>query len=467
MTRFRMGFIMKGKCKCKVSVGVIMELREVKRGQNVICQVDKGSIADKKNIQIGDVLLSVNGQEINDIIEYKYMISDENITIAIQKLDGQIEQIRIKKEYDQNLGLYFNNPLIDEAKSCKNKCMFCFIDQLPKGMRETLYFKDDDSRLSFLQGNFITLTNMSDEDIERVIKYRISPINISVHTTNPELRVRMLKNPRAGKLYEIMKRFAEARIEMNCQIVLIPGVNDGQELERTVRELYELSPSVSSVAAVPVGLTKHRAHLPHLDIYDQQSSLKVIEDVRKMQQLYREKCESRFIFLSDEFYLVAGEPLPEYDDYEDFPQIENGVGLMRTLFDEVEYQLGEIEEKTSAEQSFYMVTGTLAKNSIEYLADIIKEKIEVDLEVHAVKNEFFGETITVAGLLTGQDIVNHLLEFPRKDAIIIPRAMLRSEDIVFLDNLTIYDLEEKLGMQVYIVENDGVNLLDLILEPKN
>lgn len=441
-----------------------MELREVRRGQNVICQVDAGSIAEKKGIEVGDILLSINGQEIQDIIEYKYMISDESIKVSIEKKNGELKDIRIIKEYDDNLGLYFNNPLIDEAKSCKNKCMFCFIDQLPKGMRETLYFKDDDSRLSFLQGNFITLTNMSDEDIDRVIKYRISPINISVHTTNPELRVKMLKNPNASKLYDIMKRFHEARIEMNCQIVLIPGVNDGEYFKETINDLYKLYPSVSSVAAVPVGLTKHREHLPQLDIFDKEKSLAVINSVRTMESEYLEKCESRFIFLSDEFYLVAGEPLPEYDAYEDFPQIENGVGLMRTLFDEVEYQLEEMDKTEKVEKSFYMVTGTLAKDSIEYIAGIVKEKIEVDLDVVAVNNDFFGETITVAGLLTGQDIVDRVLELDKKDAIIIPRAMLRCDDVVFLDNLTIYDIEEKLNMKLYIVENDGTNLIDILLD---
>lgn len=440
-----------------------MELREVRRGQNVICQVDAGSIAEKKGIEVGDILLAINGQEIQDIIEYKYMISDESIKVSIEKQNGELKDIRIIKEYDDNLGLYFNNPLIDEAKSCKNKCMFCFIDQLPKGMRETLYFKDDDSRLSFLQGNFITLTNMSDEDIDRVIKYRISPINISVHTTNPELRVKMLKNPNASKLYDIMKRFHEARIEMNCQIVLIPGVNDGEYFKETINDLYNLYPSVSSVAAVPVGLTKHREHLPHLDIFDKEKSLEIINSVRTMESEYLKKCESRFIFLSDEFYLVAEEPLPEYDAYEDFPQIENGVGLMRTLFDEVEYRTEEINENIKIEKSFYMVTGTLAKDSIEYIASIVKEKIDVDLEVVAVKNTFFGETITVAGLLTGQDIVDRVLELDRKDAIIIPRAMLRCDDVVFLDNLTVYDIEEKLNMKLYIVENDGANLIDILL----
>lgn len=307
----------------------------VKNTNNIISKVYKNSIAEELGIEVGDLLISINDQPIHDIIEYRFLLSDEYLEVEIKKKNNEIYVYEIEKEYDDDLGIEFTNPIIDKAKSCRNKCVFCFIDQLPKGMRETLYFKDDDSRLSFLQGNFVTLTNMSEEDIDNIIKYRISPINISVHTTNPELRKTMIKNKFAGKLYEIMKRLADAQIQMNCQIVLCPGYNDKEELERTVSDLTKLYPYVNSAAAVPVGITKHRDHLPHLEIFNEKTASETIDLVNKLQEKYLKELGTRFIFLSDEFYMIANRQLLDYDEYEGFIQFENGVGMISKLEREI------------------------------------------------------------------------------------------------------------------------------------
>jgi putative radical SAM enzyme (TIGR03279 family) len=441
-----------------------MELNSYCKSRNFISEVETDSIAEELGIEIGDVLVSINGQPVADIIEYKYLITDEYIEMVIEKPNGEIWELEIEKEYDERIGMFFTNPLIDKAKSCRNKCMFCFIDQLPKGMRETLYFKDDDSRLSFLQGNFITLTNMSDEDLDRIVRYRISPINISVHATEPDLRVKMLTNPNAALLYERMKKLHEARIEMKCQIVLIPGVNDGEHLERTLDDLAKFHPWVVSVAIVPVGITKHREHLPKLEIFDKAKTLEVFELMDKKQEEFLEKLGTKFAFLSDEFYVVGEREILPEEDYEGFPQIENGVGMLRNFITTLDEGLNNVEHGLNISKSFYMVTGTLAKGFIKDMINRIKDKIKVELDVISVKNKFFGETITVAGLLTGGDIIEEVLKWPKRDAIIIPRAMLKANDTVFLDDLDLSDLEERLSMKVIVAENDAENLVDIIVE---
>jgi len=447
--------------------GVKMEINLYNRNKNLISDVEEGSIAEELEIEVGDVLVSINDQPVHDIIEYKYLISDEYIEMVIEKRNGEIWELEIEKEYDERIGMFFTNPLIDKAKSCRNKCMFCFIDQLPKGMRDTLYFKDDDSRLSFLQGNFITLTNMSDEDLDRIIKYRISPINISVHATEPDLRVKMLSNPNAAKLYDRMKRLYEANIEMNCQIVLIPGVNDGEHLDITLNDLSKLYPSVASVAIVPIGLTKHREHLPTLEIFDEAKTKVLFKQIEARQKEFMNRLETRFVFLSDEFYVVGKKELLKFDEYEGFPLIENGVGLLRTFEDVLDNSFKKIGDKKIAEGSFYLATGTLAKDFIQSMVNKILENIEANLEVIAVENDFFGKTITVAGLLTGRDIINEIKKHDKRDYLIIPRAMLRSDHTVLLDDLDVSDLEEQLNMKVLIAENDGENLVDLILYGKS
>ena len=347
----------------------------VKNTNNVISKVYKDSIADELGIEVGDLLISINGEPIHDIIEYRFLLSDEYLEVEIQKQNREVYIYEIEKDYDDDLGIEFTNPIIDKAKSCRNKCVFCFIDQLPKGMRETLYFKDDDSRLSFLQGNFVTLTNMSEEDINNIIKYRISPINISVHTTNPELRKTMIKNKFAGNLYSIMERLAEAQIQMNCQIVLCPGYNDKEELERTVSDLTKLYPYVNSAAAVPVGITKHREHLPNLEIFNEKTAGETIDQVDKLQKKYLKELGTRFIFLSDEFYIMANRKLLDYDEYEGFIQFENGVGMISKFEREIKDYLENLsEDHKSKIKKVSIATGHSAYEFMCEMAKCIMEK---------------------------------------------------------------------------------------------
>ena len=438
----------------------------VKNTNNIISKVHKGSIADELGIEVGDLLISINDELIHDIIEYKFLLSDEYLEVEIKNKKGQIYIYEIEKEYDDDLGIEFTNPIIDKAKSCKNKCVFCFIDQLPKGMRETLYFKDDDSRLSFLQGNFITLTNMSEEDIDNIIKYRISPINISVHTTNPELRRTMIKNKNAGKLYSIMQRLYDAQIQMNCQIVLCPEYNDGEELEKTVEDLSKLYPYVNSAAAVPVGITKHRDHLPNLEKYNEHTASQTIDRVHKLQAKYMEKLGTRFIFLSDEFYIMANKKLLEYDEYEGFIQFENGVGMISKLEREIQDNLEKLtQEKRLISKKVSIATGHSAYNFITNIADDIMNKCKnVEINVYKITNDFFGDTITVSGLITAQDIMNQLKDKDLGETLYIPRNMLKADEEIFLDNITLEELQNKMNIEIIPCLNEGKDLIDKILK---
>lgn len=438
-----------------------MELKNVNVNENIIDKVEVGSIADELGIKKGDILISINDVEVKDIIDYKYLIADEFIILTIRK-ENEIWEYEIEKDYDEDIGITFTNPLIDNAKSCLNKCSFCFIDQLPKGMRETLYFKDDDSRLSFLQGNFITLTNMSEDDIDRIIKYRISPINISVHTTNPDLRIKMLKNKNAGKIYEIMKRFYNANIEMNCQIVLCPGLNDGYELDRTIEDLKRLHPSVKSVALVPVGLTKYREGLQNLKPYDYMLSRNLIDKISGYQVKYLKEINTRFVFIADEFYLLANRKIPKYFEYEDFPQLENGIGLIRKFMYEIEENLKEIKN-CKIEKKILIATGTLAYRFMKDICKKIENKIEkLTLNVVPINNEFFGETITVVGLITGRDLINQLRNIEGYDELIIPSTMLRNGEAVFLDDITIDDVKRKLNINIIVSDVVGKDFINKI-----
>ncbi|MGF7057312.1 DUF512 domain-containing protein [Brassicibacter mesophilus] len=444
-----------------------MEINNLTENRNIISSVIRGSIADELGVEPGDILLSINDQQVNDIIDYKYLITDDFIVVAIQKKDEEVWELEIEKDFDEDIGIIFTNPLIDRAKNCRNKCIFCFIDQLPKGMRESLYFKDDDSRLSFLQGNFITLTNLSEEEVERIIKYRLSPINISVHTTDPDLRIRMLNNKNAGKVYDILKRFSEAGIHMNCQIVLVPGVNDGEQLEKTFNDLVNLYPNVSSVAVVPVGVTKYREKLFDLKIYDHDKANNIIKYVQDKQKFFIEKIGTRFVFASDEFYLLAGKDTPMYDEYEGFPQIENGVGLVRSFDTEVIDALASIGDNVTMNKSYLIATGTLAYDFINGLAQKIMEKIKgLNLKVVPITNNFFGETITVSGLITATDLENQLRKYELKDGIIIPKSMLKRDEDIFLDNVTLKELEERLNTKVLVSEVEGKEFINLLESEK-
>ncbi|AFS78724.1 hypothetical protein DUF512 [Gottschalkia acidurici 9a] len=439
-----------------------MELKNIEQSINIVEEVMKGSIAEELEIEPGDILVSVNGQEIKDIIDYKYIMTDDFVTILIQKQDGEVWELEIEKEYDEDIGISFTNPLIDKAKSCRNNCIFCFIDQLPKGMRETLYFKDDDSRLSFLQGNFITLTNLSDEEIDRIIKYRISPINISVHTTNPELRKKMLNNKNAGRVYEILKKFNEVNIEMNCQIVLVPNVNDKEELSRTLDDLYKLYPNVNSVAVVPIGITKYRDGLKKVDIFNNKTSNELLDLIENKQSEFLKSIGTRFVFASDEFFVLANREAPKHDDYEGFAQIENGVGLMRSFQSEVEDELEKIEGKPTLNKEYIIPTGTIAYEFMKKITSLVMEKFDgLNIKVIPIKNNFFGETITVTGLITGNDLIDQLKNEDLKDGILITKSMLKADEDIFLDNVTLEELKERLNTQVTVAKVDGKEFVDI------
>ncbi len=440
-----------------------MELNVLKHNDNRISRVLPGSIAEEMEIESGDILLTINGRPVKDIIDYLYLISDEYLELEIQKPDGEVWVLEIDKEYDEELGLEFKHPIMDHARNCRNKCIFCFIDQLPEGMRETLYFKDDDSRLSFLQGNFVTLTNMSDEELQRMIDYNISPINVSIHTTNPELRVKMLNNKNAGKVLERLRRLGNHRVEMNGQIVLCPGFNDEKELDRTLKDLHDLPGGLGSVAIVPIGLTKFREGLAQVNGYTKETARQVIEQVEKWQTYFLEKRGTRFAFLSDEFYVLAEIERPDYDAYEGFVQIENGVGLMTRLEFELESAL-EVTGRKPAVKQVSIATGTSAYAFIKELAQKVMTRYEdVKISVYEVRNEFFGETITVAGLITGTDLIKQLKDVDLGERLIIPKSMLKSGESIFLDDTTVDELEKTLNVTVTPVEVNGDAFLSGVL----
>lgn len=438
-----------------------MELMKENKYTNIIEGIEKGSIAEELGIESGDLLISINGYPITDILDYKYQISDDYIEMTIQKKNGEIWELEIEKDTNEDIGIIFTNPLIDKAKSCRNKCIFCFIDQLPKGMRDTLYFKDDDSRLSFLQGNFITLTNLSEDEIDRIIFYKLSPINISVHTTDPELRVKMLNNKNAGKIYDILQRFSKANIEMNCQIVLCPGINDGRYLDKTLEDLAALYPNVKSVAVVPVGVTKYRKGLFELETYNKYTAKELLNFISKKQNEYLNKLGSRFVFAADEFYVLAEKEIPLFDEYEGFPQLENGVGLMRLFYDEVNKAIDQINKKMQINRRFTIATGMLAYPYMMDIANLVMSKFSgLNLQVELIKNNFFGDTITVSGLITGGDLIGQLIEKDLGDGLIIPKSMLKRDERVFLDDITVEEVEEKLNVEVIVLDVNGYEFVD-------
>lgn len=438
--------------------------------KNIITKVLTNGIAEEVGIEVNDVLLSINDNKIDDVIDYKFLSADEEIVLEIEKPDGEVWEIEIEKEYGEDLGIEFGGGIMDKAKSCSNKCIFCFIDQLPDGMRETLYFKDDDSRLSFLQGNFVTLTNMKDEDIDRIIKYHISPINISVHTTNPELRVQMLSNRFAGSVFERMKRLAEAGISMNAQIVCVPEINNGEELKRTIEDLYTLYPQVSDVAVVPIGITKFRQGLKHVNTYTKEGSIKEIESISKLQERYIKEIGSPFVRLSDEFYLIAGQEIPDEEFYDDYHQIEDGIGMVRCFRDAIDSTLDELD--VSVKESFSIVTGELAYNELLAASKRIKDKNpNIQLDVYKVINNYFGETITIAGLLTGIDIINQLKGIINTKYLLMSNNMFRkgyeladSDEQIMLDDMKIKDIESALDVKVIVVDYTGEDLIEKLNE---
>lgn len=434
--------------------------------QNKIAVADPGGIAAEMGVEAGDRLLTINGTPVQDVIDYLFLSADEYIEVEIQKPDGEVWLLEIDKEFDEKLGIEFENPIMDDPRNCRNACVFCFIDQMPSGMRDSLYFKDDDSRLSFLQGNFITLTNVSESDIDRMIRYHISPVNVSIHTTNPDLRTAMLGNRFAGDVLLRMSRLAEGGVKLNGQVVLCPGWNDGAELDRTIEDLSGLYPGMTSLAVVPVGLTKYRKGLAEIPAVDRDRALAFLAQLEKWQSHFLKTLGNRFVYGADEFYLKAEVPLPEQDEYEGFPQIENGVGLLRKFQSEFD-QAFKRGRKKPEPQTLVIATGVLAKPFIQTLCGRFSERFpQVRIEVIAVENHFFGEAITVAGLLTGQDLVRALKDHIEGDRLLVSRSMFKSEETLFLDDMTLKGLEAELGIPCQAVSPDGSSFYRALIESR-
>ena len=451
---------------------------------HVISSVAPGSIGEELELEPGDRVISINGKEIEDIFDYRFLQNDEYLVLGVEShKTGEFWEFEIEKDYDEDLGLEFESGMMDDYKSCHNKCIFCFIDQLPKGMRETLYFKDDDARLSFLQGNYVTLTNMSDKDVERICYYKLSPINVSIQTTNPELRCKMLHNRFAGDALRHIKTFCDAGLEINGQVVLCKGFNDGEELERTMSDIEQYLPSFKSMSIVPVGLTKFREGLCPLEPFTPEDAEKVLRQIEKKQKYFLKKYGTRIVYASDEWYLRAGRPIPEIEEYEGFPQIENGVGMLRSMIDEVEDEISYIKESMDDSEDatsnpeyehigeflkdtvFHVVTGYAAYSTIKMLADRLAEEFGLKhIKVHPIINDFFGHDIDVTGLLTGQDIVKQLqkvFEEEREEdkaldsMILLPCSTLKTGEDIFLDDMTLKNFENTLQKKVRIVKSSG------------
>lgn len=424
------------------------------------------SIAAKAGIRGGDILKSANGHAIRDVLDYRFYLTDTAVRLELERNGSAWTVLLNKGEYD-DIGLEFETPLMDRKHSCANGCVFCFIDQMPKGMRETLYFKDDDDRLSFLHGNYVTLTNLHDEDIERIITMHISPVNISVHTTNPDLRVRMMKNKRAGQVLSYLRRLADAGIALCTQIVLCKGLNDGEELERSMRDLATYYPALRSCAIVPVGLTKFREKLYPLELFSPEECARVIEQVDRFGQECLGRYGTRLFYCSDEFYIRAGLPLPPEEYYEDYSQLENGVGMLTSQRAEFDFELDYLEDYLAdfhAPRTVSVVTGVAAYEQISSLAGELEQKVPgLTIHVYCIINRFFGESVTVAGLLTGKDVCEQLVGKDLGDELLFPAVMLKADEDIFLDDMTPAQLSEKLGVPVRPSENDGAELIKAFL----
>ena len=431
--------------------------------RHIVKEIESGSIAKELGIEPGDKLVSINGKTIEDIFDYHYLTNDEEILVLIEKADGEEWELEIEKDYDEELGIIFEQGLMDEYRSCRNKCIFCFIDQMPKGMRETLYFKDDDSRLSFLQGNYITLTNMSDHDIERIVNYHMEPINISFHTTNPELRCKMLHNRFAGDALAKVDKLYESGILMNGQIVLCKGINDGEELERTIRDLTKYLPFLQSVSVVPVGLTKYRDGLYPLEPFSKEDAIQVIELIEKWQQILYDEHGLHFIHAGDEWYILAEREVPEEGRYDGYLQLENGVGMLRLFIDECEEAYEQlVGDERSRELS--ISTGNLAYPYLKKMIEKIQTKFpNIQVHLYPIRNDFFGERITVSGLIVGQDLIAQLKGKPLGERLLLPCNMLRSGEDVFLDDITTTDVKDALQVEVDIVKSSGWDFVETII----
>ena len=435
----------------------------MKNKSHIISRVVEGSIADELGIEAGDELLKVNNNTIQDIFDYQYHINDEYVVLLIKK-DNEEWEFEIEKDYDEDLGLEFCESLMDEYKSCRNKCIFCFIDQLPSGMRETLYFKDDDSRLSFLQGNYITLTNMSIDDVKRIVHYHLEPINISVHATDPQIRCKMLNNRFAGDILEKIDILNEGNILMNGQIVCCKGFNDLEILRKTITDLSKYIPNMQSLSVVPFGMTKYRDNLTKIEKFSKEDCITNLNIINELADEFYDKYGTRFVQASDEWYISAGLTIPKADYYEGYKQIENGVGMTRSLIDEVEDYLKDKSESDKCDV-LSMATGVLAYDYIEMLAKEVNKKYpNIKINVYAIKNDFFGHDITVSGLITGGDLINQLKDKELGSKLLLPENMLRNGEDVLLDDITVPEIENALQIKINIVKSDGISFVDSIVE---
>ena len=434
--------------------------------EHIVKAVEAGSIAEEMGIEAGDKLISINDTAIEDVFDYHFLVNDEEITLLIQKLDGEEWELEIEKDYDEDLGIEFEQGLMDEYRSCRNKCVFCFIDQMPKGMRETLYFKDDDSRLSFLQGNYITLTNMSDHDIDRIVKYHLEPINISFHTTNPELRCEMLHNRFAGDALKKVDTLYEHGIQMNGQIVLCKGLNDGEELERSIHDLTKYLPHLQSVSVVPVGLTKYRDGLCQLEPFEKEDAIQVLDTIEKWQRIIYDAYGTHFIHAGDEWYILAEREIPEEDTYDGYLQLENGVGMLRLLKEEFEETFSTMEGD-SKEREVSLATGKLAYPYLQELLERLQDKFpNLKSHLYQIDNDFFGERITVSGLITGQDLIAQLKDKKLGTKLLLPCNMFRDGEEFFLDDVTLSEVKESLQVEVDIVKSSGQDFIESIIGEK-
>ena len=444
----------------------------MKKKGHLITRVEPGSIAEEMEIGAGDRLLEINGQPIEDVFDYQYLTQDDYVEVLVAKPSGEEWLLEIDKDYEEDLGIIFENGLMDDYRSCSNKCIFCFIDQMPPGMRPTLYFKDDDSRLSFLQGNYVTLTNMSDKDVERIIKYHMSPINISFQTTNPELRCRMLHNRFAGEALKKVDRFYEAGIEMNGQIVLCKGFNDGEELERSIRDLTRYLPHLRSVSVVPVGLSKYRDGLEPLEPFHKEDAKEVIAQIRRWQEELYPQYGLHFVHASDEWYVLAGEELPPEETYDGYLQLENGVGMLRLMLEEFEDAMERLSQPGALEGrilsgTYSSVTGQISYPYIRRMADRIMERFpDIRILVYPIRNDFFGERITVTGLLTGQDILGQLQGEELGEILCLPENLLRSGEHVLLDDITVEEIAGTLQVRTDIVKSSGYDFVDAFVRKR-
>lgn len=435
----------------------------MKKHEHIVKSLMPGGIGEELGIEPGDKLLAINGNEIQDVFDYYYYEESEQLLLLIEKPDGEEWELEIEKDEDESLGIEFDQSLMDEYRSCRNKCMFCFIDQMPKGMRETLYFKDDDSRLSFLQGNYITLTNMSDHDVERIVKYRLEPINISFQTTNPELRCKMLHNRFAGEALKKVDILYRGQIEMNGQIVLCKGVNDGEELERTIRDLTGYLPYLKSVSIVPVGLTKYRDGLYPLEPFTKEDAREVLSVIHRWQEKIYQEHGIHMIHAGDEWYVLAEEEVPEEEQYDGYLQLENGVGMMRLLFNEVQEALSAVTGD-GRQREISLATGRLMYPYIGKILEEIRKKFpNITTHLYAIRNDFFGERITVSGLITGQDLTGQLKGQPLGERLLLPCNMLKIGEPVFLDDFTLEEVENSLQVKTDIVKSSGQDLLDAVI----